>query len=1003
MDFMLYLHTLGIGLFTSFSTLLNRIYLILVVFILMGGAELHAQNATNTTYELKGKVVEYGTGESLIGASVFLKGTTIGVATDANGEFVLRNLTEGAQTIVFSYIGFMTQEISYSFPLDQSSESVQIELQWQGVEGEEITITAQARGQVAAINDQLKSNTITNVVSKDRIQELPDVNAAESIGRLPGVSLQRSNGEANKIVVRGLSPKYNTVTVNGVRMPSTDTDNRSVDLSLISSGMLDGIEVTKALTPDKDADALGGTVDLKLRNAPEGGWAGNLQIQGGYTALQESYNNYKAIASVSNRFLDDKIGLIVNFNTDQYNRSADRLNASYSKRPNLSSDEPITIYPTYLNLTENDLMRKRLGGSFVFDVVIPSGKVVYNTIYNKLTNDGFNRQNEMNYSADTHRYRLNEGYNDTDISAHGLNIEQDFGWLSYDLGISLTQSSSLSPDDNSWTFMEENSSIPVDGNVADTLQIEELQQLFVNDLNNTYLLELSQSWRETKENEYGVQLNVKVPFNFGDKVNGYVKSGFKVRGLERSNDQNSQGTGNSPYYGGGQEFRRVLSELLPEFGFDPRSRIPMEPFLSDYTRDNFLRGNYELGYTMDADLMRLISEVAIENGFTGWGRQSSHGNDYEGKEEFSAYYAMSEIQLGKRFVFMPGFRVENEYTDYSAKFSTALSPAAGVPLNQVSYIDTTTTRKDQFFLPMIHAQFKPVEWLNLRLAYTETISRPDFRQFAPITYFNAISQYANAPNKDLRTSRSRNYDASLSIYRNKIGFFTASYFYKEIDDLISSIQFRKVPDQTILPDLEIKEAGQNAITVYSYINNPTPAWVKGIELDWQTNFWYLPSVLKGLVLNVNYTHLQSEVSIPAFKIEEIPIEPRPRRPPFTEKVLVDTVTVSPLPDQPNDILNVTVGYDFKGFSGRISFFYQVGSVIGRGSATFDDYDDSFVDDYFRMDVSMKQKLVGGAELFLNLNNLNAEGDLRYQSPIYRYPTNEQLYGFTMDVGLKYSF
>ncbi len=996
-------HALKTRLSALDLSLLNRIYLIVTLTFVYLAVDASAQAINGSSYELKGKVVESGSGEALIGASVVIKGTTIGVATDGNGEFTLRNISEGQQTIVYSYIGFMTKEVSYNFSEDLVNDDVLIELQWQGVEGEEITITAQARGQVAAINDQLQSNTITNVVSKDRIQELPDVNAAESIGRLPGVSLQRSNGEANKIVVRGLSPKYNTVTVNGVRMPSTDTNNRSVDLSLISSGMLDGIEVTKALTPDKDADALGGTVDLKLRNAPEGGWAGNIQVQGGYTALQQTYNNYKAIASVSNRFLQDKVGIIVNFNTDQYNRSADRLNASYSKRPNLSSDEPITIYPTYLNLTENDLIRKRLGGSLVVDLVVPNGKVVYNTFYNKLTNDGFNRQNEMNYSADTHRYRLNEGYNDTDVNAHGFNVEQDFGWVSYDFGISFTKSSSLSPDDNSWTFMEENSSIPVDGNVADTLQIYELQKLFVNDLSNTYLYDLSQTWRQTKENEYGIQLNVKLPFVVGDKINGYVKTGFKIRDLERSNDQNSQGTGNSPYYGGGQEFRRVVSEELPDFGFDPRNRIPMEPFLSSYERDNFLKGNYQLGYTMDASLMRLISEVAIENGFTGWGRQSSHGNDYEGREEFDAYYAMTELQLGKKFVFMPGFRIEREYTDYSAKFSTALSPAAGVPLDQVSYIDTTTTRSDQFFLPMIHAQFKPLEWLNLRLAYTETISRPDFRQFAPITYFNAISQYANAPNKDLRTSRSRNYDASLSVYRNKIGFFTASYFYKEIDDLISSIQFRKVPDQTILPDLEIKEAGQNAITVYSYINNPTPAWVKGIELDWQTNFWYLPSILKGLVLNINYTHLQSEVSIPAFKIQEIPIEPRPRRPPFTEKVLVDTVTVSPLPDQPNDILNLTLGYDFKGFSGRVSLFYQVGSVIGRGSATFDDYDDSFVDDYFRMDVSMKQKLVGGAELFLNLNNVNAEGDLRYQSPIYKYPTNEQLYGFTMDVGLKYSF
>ena len=76
------------------------------------------------------------------------------------------------------------------------------------VESETVIVSAQAAGQVAAINQQLSSNTIVNVISEEKIQELPDANAAEAIGRLPGVSIQRSGGEANKITLRGLSDKY---------------------------------------------------------------------------------------------------------------------------------------------------------------------------------------------------------------------------------------------------------------------------------------------------------------------------------------------------------------------------------------------------------------------------------------------------------------------------------------------------------------------------------------------------------------------------------------------------------------------------------------------------------------------------------------------------------------------------------------------------------------------------------------------------------------------------
>src|SRR5690606_21576390 len=115
---------------------------------------------------------------------------------------------------------------------------------------------------------------------------------------------------------------YNAVTVNGVRLPSTDSHDRSVDLSLVSSNMLDGIEVMKAITADKDADALGGTVDLRLREAPDRP-AVDLSIQGGYNQLQDYYGNYRLSGSASNRFLDSKLGVLVSFSVDEFDRSAD--------------------------------------------------------------------------------------------------------------------------------------------------------------------------------------------------------------------------------------------------------------------------------------------------------------------------------------------------------------------------------------------------------------------------------------------------------------------------------------------------------------------------------------------------------------------------------------------------------------------------------------------------------------------------------------------------------
>ena len=134
----------------------------------------------------------------------------------------------------------------------------------------EVTAYGQARGQVAAIHQQLNAKGISNVVSGEKLKELPDVNVAEAIGRLPGLMVERNRGEGQKIIIRGLAPKYNTISIGGHMAPSTSPDDRSTDLNMISPEILGGVEVLKANTADMDADGLGGTVNLTLREAPAG-------------------------------------------------------------------------------------------------------------------------------------------------------------------------------------------------------------------------------------------------------------------------------------------------------------------------------------------------------------------------------------------------------------------------------------------------------------------------------------------------------------------------------------------------------------------------------------------------------------------------------------------------------------------------------------------------------------------------------------------------------------
>ena len=226
----------------------NLQWVFVTVLLLASAPTVGAETFGVPAGRVTGTVVDANSGEPLPGANIRIEGTTLGAATTIEGTFVIPNAPSGRQLLLISYIGYNPKEVYVDVP-DGGSVSVEVELEWEGVSGDEVVVTAAAEGQMGAINRQLQSNTITSIVSADRIREVPDVNAAESIGRLPGVSLQRSGGEANKVVIRGLSPKYNTVTVNGVRLPATGGDDRSVDLSLISNQMLDGIEVAKAIMP----------------------------------------------------------------------------------------------------------------------------------------------------------------------------------------------------------------------------------------------------------------------------------------------------------------------------------------------------------------------------------------------------------------------------------------------------------------------------------------------------------------------------------------------------------------------------------------------------------------------------------------------------------------------------------------------------------------------------------------------------------------------------------
>ena len=170
---------------------------------------------------LGGIVRDAKSGESLPGATIVLVGTGLGASTDANGRYIIRGIPAGGYSLKVSFVGYQTGESKLTIDAGASGVIVRdFRLLPVAIQGDTIVVSGQAIGQNAAISRQLSALPVMNVVSAARIQELPDMTAADAVGRLPGVSLVRVGGEGTQVIIRGMAPQYNQVTIEGVELPT---------------------------------------------------------------------------------------------------------------------------------------------------------------------------------------------------------------------------------------------------------------------------------------------------------------------------------------------------------------------------------------------------------------------------------------------------------------------------------------------------------------------------------------------------------------------------------------------------------------------------------------------------------------------------------------------------------------------------------------------------------------------------------------------------------------
>jgi len=996
----------------------STIHLVVLIFVLATGLVWGA------TGSLQGKVTDASTGEPLPGANIILKGTSIGAATTLDGKYVISGIPVGSYMLEVSYVGYKTVTIGINIKDGQHLEQ-NVKLIAVSVTSKEVVVTAQAVGQNAAINQQLASSNIVNVVSSARIQQLPDANAAESIGRLPGISLIRSGGQATQVVIRGLSPQYNQITIAGVPIPANESGRqinsddplgtrvgggRGADMRMISSSSLAGIEVYKTNTPDMDAAVLGGTVNLGIRKASKG-ISSFLQgisfsAQGGYTNLTNEYNNYKFNLTLEKRFLNERFGVFVQGIIQQQNLTSDHLGATYSQ-PN-----PVTD-PSYLPLTDLNLyftprVEKTYNGTVTLDYDLPNGNLALMNIFSqsKTASNYWQQAYGLDRGGNTNtiHYYIQHQPIELNLISNILSYNQKTSLVNINATLSHSYTENIAPDQ--WNLQFEQLSTGTNS-ISDKLApvtIAEQANKFVN-MDNMYLRRVNANNSFTRERVLRGSVDLSRDFNIADFLSLELKAGGMYSYTDRNHDY-FEGNGTVTFGTIGQNIVKEYPWLVTDWGIDPSSasNIPITPFMQSLNVGTYLNGDYTFNNKAGLDYMKNIEKTIVDYGYTlkaaptggfaAWvpSMFGQIASDYSGTEDRSAGYLMGTFHFGQLVSVMAGARYQNLTTSYRANRIYIASVSNPYP-QQLAHIDTTVTRTHGYWLPDVNIKFNPLPWLSLRGAYSNTLAYPDFRDILPIIDVYVSSASVTWNNVNLKPAKSENYDLQLSVYNNAVGLFTFGGFLKHIHDFVFFDQSNITNPQDYAglynvpqyPDIKVR-----GYTINTYINNPHRVDLWGLESDWQTHFWYLPGVLSGLVLNVNYTHVFSKATYP------ITFTEHQKTFPFST-YYVDSTYEDKLINQPDNIVNVSLGWDYKGFSILGSLIYQ-STIFNRTNFHPELRTDK--KEYLRLDLAAKQELPWyGIEVFLNLNNLNGANDI-YLLRGNGFESSNESYGLMAQLGFR---
>lgn len=673
-----------------------------------------------------------------------------------------------------------------------------------------ILVTGQAASLNSALDKQQSADNIVSVVHADAIGQLPDANAAEALQRIPGVSVERDQGEGRYVRVRGISPDLNAVTINGSLVPAPESDVRAVALDVLPVGQIRSIEVFKTLMPSQDANSIGGTIEVKTISA--------FDHKGPFYSVEAGLGHDTNVgadspnlaAAWSDLFMGGKLGIAAGLSHSRRTFGSDNVETGGA----WDIDDDGSAGLEEFERRDYRITRERQGAVFNVDYRPQKGELYYfRTLFSRFSDDERRQRHIVEFDdamaagdlGEAESVRELKARKEThDILSMSLGTERKLGDWMLALALGASQSSQDTPDDVESSFEAEDS---YSAGFANAVRPRLIGDAAINSAAGYALDAVEVAKQYTEDTEYNLRIDLGRRYAAWG-ANHDLKFGAKASRRKKTNDANLWEVD------GGDFDNPALAGFAG--GSVDYAYGPFGPAIRAGAIDDLLRG-VSLADYYDEEKSR-IGDFTMHEDINAAYVQNTFGSD------------MWRVLVGMRY---EGTRFE----------------ARGTGVTDGEFADRRTRRSYHDWLPALHVRRDLDDDTSIRAAWTHSVVRPTFGQLAP--GFVIDGDEAEFGNPDLEPMKSANLDLGIERRLGYAGVASAYVFHKKIEDFVFAT------------DLAGSGEWADFDEAKTFVNGAS-AKVSGLELAYAQTFRHLPAPWSGLILSANATFTNSDARIATY-------------------------------------------------------------------------------------------------------------------------------------------